>query len=77
MDSKTSTSASTNTYSSGIKQSSISVAVRVRPFTDNESNRLVKPDDDDFFLGDGCFTDGNNINNNASTNNTPTEAEIS
>lgn len=73
MDSKTSTSASTNTYSSGIKQSSISVAVRVRPFTDNESNRLVKPDDDDFFLGDGCFTDGNNINNNASTNNTPTK----
>ena len=35
------------------KQSSISVAVRVRPFTEAESNRLVKIDNDDVFLGDG------------------------
>ncbi|KAI5969785.1 KIP3 [Candida margitis] len=71
MDSKTSTPTSTvtNVYPTGIKQSSISVAVRVRPFTVNENNRLVKPDDDDFFLGDGCFTDGNSNNNNAITNN--------
>lgn len=80
MDSKTSTPASTitNTYTSGIKQSSISVAVRVRPFTDNENNRLVKLDDDDFFLGDGCFTDGNanNNNNNVTTNNTSSANSI-
>lgn len=51
------------------KQSSISVAVRVRPFTEAESNRLVKIDNDDVFLGDGCLTSDNNNNNNNSNSN--------
>ncbi|KAL1578189.1 Kinesin-like protein [Candida albicans] len=51
------------------KQSSISVAVRVRPFTEAESNRLVKIDNDDVFLGDGCLTSDNNNNNNNSNGN--------
>ncbi|KAI3406253.2 KIP3 [Candida oxycetoniae] len=41
---------------SPIKQSSISVAVRVRPFTDYENNRLIRNDNEDIFLGDGCLS---------------------
>lgn len=48
------------------KQSSISVAVRVRPFTAAESEKLVKADNEDIFLGDGCLT-GNSNSNSTST----------
>ena len=38
------------------KQSSISVAVRVRPFTTNENNKLIRNDDDEMLMGDGCLS---------------------
>ncbi|KAG7664713.1 KIP3 [[Candida] subhashii] len=40
------------------KQSSITVAVRVRPFTDKETNNLIQPNDNNFFLGEGSLTSG-------------------
>ncbi|KAI5961641.1 KIP3 [Candida pseudojiufengensis] len=40
-----------------IKQSSITVAVRVRPFTENETTRLIKSDQDDIFLSDGSLSE--------------------
>ncbi|RCK57669.1 Kinesin-like protein KIP3 [Candida viswanathii] len=52
------------------KQSSISVAVRVRPFTAAESDKLVKIDSDEIFLGDGCLTG----NANSSTAQTSSSA---
>ncbi|KAI5952687.1 KIP3 [Candida jiufengensis] len=39
------------------KQSSITVAVRVRPFTENEITKLIKTDQDDIFLSDGSLTE--------------------
>ncbi|ABN64574.2 kinesin motor protein [Scheffersomyces stipitis CBS 6054] len=38
------------------RESSITVAVRVRPFTDNEENNLIRSTNDGFFLGDGSFS---------------------
>lgn len=38
--------------------SSISVAVRVRPFTIREAAQLSKTDDGPFFLGDGALAGG-------------------
>lgn len=45
-------------------ESSITVAVRVRPFTTNESNNLIKVNPDNIFLGDGAL-------NNEKTQYTP------
>ncbi|RCK64557.1 Kinesin-like protein KIP3 [Candida viswanathii] len=53
------------------KQSSISVAVRVRPFTAAESEKLVKTDSDEIFLGDGCLT-GNANSSTAQTSSSAT-----
>lgn len=47
-----------------IRESSISVAVRVRPFTANEETKLVKPDTEQFFVGDGSLA-SNNSNENS------------
>lgn len=41
------------------KESSISVAVRVRPFTPNEENKLIRPPDGPLFVGDGGLLAGN------------------
>lgn len=49
------------------KQSSISVAIRVRPFTAAETEKLVKTDNDDIFLGDGCLTGNVNTGGSSST----------
>lgn len=38
------------------RESSITVAVRVRPFTAGEENNLIKPDKEQFFLGDGSLS---------------------
>lgn len=39
------------------KESSISVSVRVRPFTEQEERNLIKVENDNIFLGDGSFND--------------------
>ncbi|GMM35403.1 tubulin-dependent ATPase [Saccharomycopsis crataegensis] len=53
------------------RESSITVAVRVRPFTATESSRLIVKQDDQQLLGDGAFSGrpNNNNNNNNSNNN--------
>lgn len=38
------------------RESSISVAVRVRPFTEGEENKLVRSENDGCFLGDGSLS---------------------
>ncbi|KAK6465723.1 P-loop containing nucleoside triphosphate hydrolase protein [Scheffersomyces coipomensis] len=38
------------------RESSITVAVRVRPFTESEEINLIKHDNDTFFLGDGSLS---------------------
>lgn len=38
------------------RESSITVAVRVRPFTPGEENNLIKVDNEQFFLGDGSLS---------------------
>mmetsp|Transcript_5517 Transcript_5517/g.6449 ORF Transcript_5517/g.6449 Transcript_5517/m.6449 type:complete len:924 (-) Transcript_5517:254-3025(-) len=41
------------------RESSITVAVRVRPFTSGEENNLIKSSNEDFFLGDGSLSVNN------------------
>ncbi|CUM51351.1 uncharacterized protein AC631_02234 [Debaryomyces fabryi] len=41
------------------RESSITVAVRVRPFTPGEENNLIKSNNEDFFLGDGSLSVNN------------------
>lgn len=41
------------------RESSITVAVRVRPFTPGEENNLIKSNNEEFFLGDGSLSTNN------------------
>ncbi|CAR65398.1 DEHA2A09812p [Debaryomyces hansenii CBS767] len=41
------------------RESSITVAVRVRPFTPGEENNLIKLNNEEFFLGDGSLSTNN------------------
>lgn len=42
------------------RESSISVAVRVRPFTETEDNKLIKSENEGCFLGDGSLSNESN-----------------
>lgn len=41
------------------RESSISVAVRVRPFTNSEESKLIKQEEDPFFVSDGSLSSNN------------------
>ncbi|EMG50460.1 KIP3 Kinesin-like protein KIP3 [Candida maltosa Xu316] len=74
-----STSARPTTIASSIptaKQSSISVAVRVRPFTAAESDKLIKIDNDEIFLGDGCLSSDRNGSTSAASSGTNRRSHI-
>ncbi|EGW31686.1 uncharacterized protein SPAPADRAFT_155200 [Spathaspora passalidarum NRRL Y-27907] len=49
--------------SSETKQSSITVSVRVRPFTTAESNNLIHYEESNVFLGAGSYSTANNTSN--------------
>ncbi|ODV79240.1 kinesin-domain-containing protein [Suhomyces tanzawaensis NRRL Y-17324] len=51
-----SSSGSLTSESGASRQSSITVAVRVRPFTTAEETNLIKNETEQFFLGDGSFS---------------------
>ncbi|KAK6459585.1 P-loop containing nucleoside triphosphate hydrolase protein [Scheffersomyces xylosifermentans] len=53
---ETSRPSSSSSGSKASRESSITVAVRVRPFTAIEENNLVRTENDPFFLGDGSFS---------------------